>query len=131
MLSDRGVSLVEVVVAMFVLALLSLALIPALIASIKQSASNSILSSATHILSARLDQARGQSSTCSAVTELANATIPDVKDSSGVYLRVSQQIGSCPTSYPGTVTYSVSILRVDTQASLVSATTKIYVQSVN
>jgi prepilin-type N-terminal cleavage/methylation domain-containing protein len=128
---DNGVSLVEVVVAMFVLALLSLALIPALIASIKQSATNALLSSATQIVSARLDEARVQSATCSALTALAAANVPDVRDSSGISLHVNQQLGACPATYPGTVAITVSVIRTDTSAQLVSASTLVFLQSAN
>jgi len=130
-MADSGFSLVEVVVSMFVLALLSLALVPALITGLKQSVANAVLTSATHILASRLDQVRVQSATCAAVTAFAAASVPDFTDTSGAVLRVTQSIGSCPVGYPGTVSYTVSVIRTDTSAELVSATTQVFLQSAN
>ncbi len=116
---------------MFVLALLSLALAPALIAGLKQSAANAVLTSATHILASRLDQVRLQSASCASVSAFAAASVPDFTDTSGAVLRVSQSLGGCPATYPGTVSYSVSVLRTDTSAVLVSASTLVFIQSAN
>jgi prepilin-type N-terminal cleavage/methylation domain-containing protein len=129
--SDQGMSLVEIVVAMFILAMLSLALIPALIAAVKQSASNTLLSSATHLVSARLDEARVQSATCSAVAALAAQAVPETKSANGVMLRIAQLAGPCPAAYPGTVKFTASVYRADSNALLATAATLVYVQSAN
>ncbi len=129
--SEQGFSLVEIVVSMLVLAGLSLTLIPALTASVVQSANNAVLASATHILSGRMDTARAQATTCQALGAFASTSVPDVASVRGITIRVSQTLGSCPTSYPGTVTFTVDVRRTDTAAVLATATTLLYVASAN
>lgn len=129
--SERGFSLVEIVVSMLVLAGLSLTLIPALIASVVQSANNAVLASATHILSGRMDTARAQATTCQALSAFATTAVPDVSSVRGITLHVTQSLGSCPTSFPGTVVFTVDVLRNDTASVLATATTLLYVVSAN
>lgn len=134
--ADEGFSLIEIIVAMFVLAGLTLALAPALIAGIKQTAQNAIVASATHQLSSQMDLARLQTATCQAVTVWANQTVPNyvggqVTAGNGVTLQTVKQLGACPATYPGTVPLTVSIKRLDTNATVVNATSLIYLQSAN
>ncbi|WP_253786227.1 type IV pilus modification PilV family protein [Rhodoluna limnophila] len=129
--SNQGFSLVEIVVAMFVLATLSLALVPALLAGIQQSTNNAVLSMATHLLSSRLDAARQAGSTCDSVVAFLASTFPDTTDSRGITLHVADELAACPTFYPGTVALTVSVSRLDRNQELVRATTLIYLQSAN
>lgn len=128
-LGDRGFSLVEIVVAMFTLAVLSLALIPALIFGIEQAKDNAVMAAATSSLSARMDEARGQTATCQAVTSFAGSTLGDQVEAHGIVLKINQQLDACPTTYPGTVRYTASIVRQDTGATLLTASILIYLQS--
>jgi prepilin-type N-terminal cleavage/methylation domain-containing protein len=128
---NAGFSLVEIVVAMFVLAALSLALVPALILGIKQSATNAVLAAASNLATARLDVAVAQSPTCTALANFAATSVPNVVDSHGVILHVTQTLGACPSFYPGTVAFTVAVSRLDTAATLISATTLLYVGGAN
>jgi len=134
--NDAGFSMIEIIVAMFVLAGLTLALAPALIAGIKQTAQNAVVASATHQLSSQLDIARLQSATCQAITVWANQAAPNVTggqvtSGTGVTLQTIKTLGACPAAYPGTVPLTLTIKRTDTGATVVNATSLIYVQSAN
>lgn len=127
--SDGGFSLVEIVVAIFILAALSLALIPALVVGVQQAKNNAVIASATEMLTSRLDDSRGQSASCQALTAFAASTVADQVESHGVLLHLSQSLGACPATYPGTVSYTVSVVRQDTGAVLATSTELIYLQS--
>ena len=129
--SEAGFSLVEIVIAMFVLAALSLALVPALIAGLKQSSQNAILATASGVLTARLDAAQAQAKTCTAISTFVASTVPNFTESHGVTLHVTQSIDACPSAYPGTVALTVAVSRTDTGATLIQTTTKLYVNSEN
>lgn len=126
---EAGFSLVEIVVAMFILALVAVSLAPMLVSALKQTASNAIFTQATHLISQQMDAARTQAATCSALTAYANSTLPVTATAQGVTLNVVRNLGVCPSSYPGTVRFTVSVSRTDTNGILASATTLIYVQS--
>lgn len=126
---DEGFSLVEIVVAIFILAALSLALIPALVVGVQQAKNNAVIAAATEMLSARLDDSRGQTKSCQALTAFAASTVADQIESHGVALHLDQSLGACPSSYPGTVRYSVTVIRTDTGAVLATASSLIFLQS--
>jgi type II secretory pathway pseudopilin PulG len=126
-----GFSLVEIVVSMFLLTAISLALIPALIAGLGQSAKNALISSATQIVETQTEAIRTQSSTCAAVSAFAAVVVPEVVDSRGTHLKISKVISSCPARYPGTIRFEVTVLRVDTGETLVKAATLVFVSGAN
>jgi type II secretory pathway pseudopilin PulG len=126
---ELGFSLVEIVVAIFVLAALSLALIPALVAGVQQSKNNAVIAAANELLASRLDQARGQTASCQSLTSFSASTVTDVVESHGVSLHLTQVLDACPAAYPGTVRYTVTVVRTDTSSVLVTASTLIYLQS--
>jgi prepilin-type N-terminal cleavage/methylation domain-containing protein len=126
---DQGFSLVEIVVAIFILAALSLALIPALVVGVQQSKNNAVIAAATEMLTSRLDDSRGQTASCQALTAFAASTVADQIESHGVSLHLQQILDSCPSTYPGTVRYTVTVVRTDTGAVLATASSLIYLQS--
>ena len=125
--NDSGFSLIEIVVSIFILAILSLALLPPLIQGIKQAAGNAILASATHIVSSRMDAVRQQAPSCAALTNYVASAPSNVIDSSGVTLHVATTMDACPAVYPATVGLTVTVTRSDTAATLVTAKTLVYV----
>ncbi len=126
---DQGFSLVEIVVAIFILAALSLALIPALVVGVQQSKNNAVIAAATEMLTSRLDDSRGQTASCQALTAFAASTVADQIESHGVSLHLQQSLDACPSSYPGTVRFTVTVVRTDTGAVLATASSLIYLQS--
>lgn len=111
---DTGFSLAELVVAMFLLAILALAALPLVIGSTQTSSVNRSLVSATTFANAQLapiratytDDAAGTS--CAALRSLART---DVAGPSGSGLLADIVIGACPASgtYPGTVAVTISV----------------------
>ena len=132
---EDGFGLVEVVVAMFMLALLALAFLPLLIQGIKQSAQSATIATATQFVHDQLDSARvqAQAGACSAITALASTDFRPggtaLTDSRGVPLQLSRTPGACPTPYPSTVSFTVKVVRTDTGQTVSQATTLIFVSS--
>lgn len=113
--SDReaGVSLVEIVVAMFLFAVMSVAILPLMIGAVQASATNRDLVAANSLANAQLatlqiafpNSAQNQ---CSSVLATAASGIPDPSKSGAM---ASISFGTCPSSYPATVSVTVRAFR--------------------
>ena len=122
---DAGFGLIEIVISIFLLAVLSLAFLPLLVQGLARSAANVTQASSVQLVNDRLEAVRASGLGCSAVTALAGTeTTVDLRN---VPLRITRIAGSCPSSYPGTVSYSVSVVRTDSNESLASASTLVLV----
>ena len=126
---EHGFSLVEILVAMFILALVATSLAPMLVSALKQTANNAIDTQATHLVSVQMDAVRAQTATCAALTAYASSSLPAAATGEGVTLTVTRQLGACPATYPGTASFTVSVRRNDTNAVMATATTLVYLQS--
>lgn len=127
--ADAGFSLVEIVVAMFILALVAVSLAPMLVSSLQQTSTNALATQATHLASVQMDAVRAQTANCAAMSAYANSTLPVVATGQGVSLSITQTLGACPATYPGTAQFTVNVRRTDTNALLATATTLVYLQS--
>lgn len=110
---EGGFSIVEAVIAMFLLAVLSLALLPLLMTAITTSSSSTNSISANQLANSQLAVIRSQFSdsndnSCAAVTS-KQAT--GVAGASGSGLGADIVVSACPATYPGTVTVTVTAYR--------------------
>ena len=131
---DEGLTLIEIVVAMFILALLSVAFLPLLVQGVQQSAQTATIATATQLANARVDSERAQAQAGTNCTSLANPADLSTTDSRGIPLLVTSPpvTATCPTSstaYPTTVAFRVTVVRTDTGATIVQADTRLYVDS--
>jgi type II secretory pathway pseudopilin PulG len=124
---ERGLGIAEILVAMLMLAILSLATLPVLINGIKQSAANTTLATATQLANRQMELAVLQGPTCAAITSYVATPPASVTDALGVVLQISLTAGTCPSTFPGTRAITVSITRSDTGATLVTAATNVFV----
>lgn len=122
---EAGIGLIEVVVSMFILALIALSILPLLAQGLTQSAKNSSIASATQFVSERLDFPRGVTDTCASVAGRAGTETR--ADARGNPLTLVSVAGACPTSYPGTVSFTTTATRTGTTTALASATILVYV----
>ncbi|WP_349898774.1 type IV pilus modification PilV family protein [Parafrigoribacterium soli] len=130
--TDAGFSLIEIVVSMFILALLAMALIPLLIQGMKASAASAAVASATQLVNSQLDMARSQASTCSGLQGAPSVAVGAPSTYRGVPLQLNVTPVVCPTpaptaTNPSTVSYTVKVVRSDTGQTLATASTLIYV----
>lgn len=130
---ETGIGLVEVVVAMFVLGILSICLLPLLIQGTAQAARTAAIASASQLANSQIVLARKQAATCAAVTATPAVPVGAAAVYRGVPLALSNTVGACPTApaptatSPGTMSFTVTVIRSDTGATLATATTLIFV----
>jgi type II secretory pathway pseudopilin PulG len=123
---ESGIGLIEIVVSMFLIALLAMAFLPLLIQSLKATTTNTSVASATQLVSQQLERVRTVGATCSAITSFASTDPAPVTDDRGVVLSIDRQlVGACPTTFPGTIGFRV-VVSADGE-SLSDAATRILV----
>jgi type II secretory pathway pseudopilin PulG len=124
---EEGMGLVEIVVALFLLAVLALAFLPVLVQGLKQSAINATNATATQLVNRQIETAR-TITTCSGIQTYQAELIPTEQDTRGVGLQATRTVGACPAaaSYPGTVSVVIKVTRVDTGAVVSTASTLVF-----
>jgi type II secretory pathway pseudopilin PulG len=122
---DAGFGLIEVVVSMFLLALLAIAFAPVLISSIQASAANTTTATATQLVNERMQIAQSSGPVCATVAGLVGSvTLIDSRD---VEIEVTTTVGACPAGI-GTVRIESVAVRADTDEELARASTLVYVE---
>lgn len=117
-------SLIEVVIAMLLLAIMAMAVVPLLIVPVKASLANRSTIAATAFANATLESLRAEfpldgESSCTTVRERENPALPDP---AGTSLKANVTAGACPTDLPGTVTVTVQVTDSDTSPLITLAT---------
>jgi prepilin-type N-terminal cleavage/methylation domain-containing protein len=90
---EEGFSLVEVIIAMFLLAVIALAILPALVQGARLSSEQSTTATATRALNALVEQAR-DTPTCANLEAVADPQM--VVDGAGREIRTSGTVDGCP-----------------------------------
>ena len=132
-LGDRqaGVSLVEIVVAMFLFAIMSVAVLPLMIGGVQASATNRDLVAVNSLANAQLATLEtifpnSAENSCAAVVAAAAS---GVADPSGSGATASITVGTCPSSYPATVTVTVQAFRPNSTKPAITLNSAILVAS--
>lgn len=116
-LQSDGFSIVEVIIAFFLLAIVAVAILPALFQGIRFSSQQSAVATATRELNALVEIARTSPTTCSSVS--AVAATQTVTDGAGRSITTSGTVGTCPAG-PGTVT--IELTAVDVSGTTLAST---------
>ncbi|BDI23916.1 hypothetical protein [Herbiconiux sp. L3-i23] len=123
---EDGIGMIEIVVAMFVLAVLALAFLPVLTQGLLNSQRNSEIATATQLMSTQLELARSAGSTCSALIAFDAADPADVTVDGREYEIERSLIGACPDpAVTGTVLVDIEV-RSDGRV-LSTAQTRVFV----
>lgn len=126
---DEGIGLTEMVVAMFILALMAVSLLPLLITGLQASVQNTSVAAATQFANDRMAIAQAMaenSATPCADIETLEATPTTMLDARGVELRAVTTVGPCPTGV-GTISVATAVSRVGDGQVLARATTAVLV----
>jgi len=129
--TDAGISMAEIIVAMFLIGILALSVLPIFAQTMKLSATNVTLARANQLVNARIDLIRSQGEKNPYCNPLPVQTIPkapEPADSATPALTYTQAV-ACPPTYPGVATVTVTVKRTDTGAVVSSAVTLIAVQA--
>lgn len=119
---DSGLTIVEIMVSIFILVLISLALIPLFIQSTQQSARTTQLATATQLVAARLSAIRAVGNDCSAIAALQGTHIVS---GGAVPMTVLTTGDACP-GVADTVLVTVTVTGVG-KVLLASAATRVFV----
>lgn len=131
---ESGIGLIEIVVSMFLLALVAMAFLPFLINSFTVTRSNTTLATATQLLDRQFDELRAlQPANCATLTTFKAARTTSspllVNDADrNTKLRAVVTVFACPTNTTSSGTTDLTIAILDSAGTtVVSATTKVYV----
>jgi Tfp pilus assembly protein PilV len=124
---DRGLGLIEIVIAMFLLALLALSLAPLLIQGMQATVRNATFAAATQLVTEGMSLARAGGPICADVQ--ATAGVRTLTDARGVDLEATTTVGACPAGGTGTVSVTVTAVRLDTAETVAEAATLVFVDS--
>lgn len=129
---DAGFGLVEIVISMFLLAVLAVAFLPLLIDALRATVRNATTATATQIVSEQLDSLSLLPRTCAALVAFEGASVPTLTDERGTVYTAVRDIATCPSSgYPIAVNVTVSVT-ADTQPNLlVQSRTTVIIESSN
>jgi type II secretory pathway pseudopilin PulG len=126
---DHGFSIVEILVAVFLFGLIVIVFLPLLVNSIRMTTTNATTATAVQIVSDQLERARAAGPSCEALTGFKLGTIDPVTDSHGAVLQATRSVGTCPTTYPGTVSVTIAVKKSGTATPIAESTALIYVKS--
>ncbi len=134
-LKERGFGVIEIVVSIFLLAVLAVSFVPLLVNTWKTTAMNTTLATATQIVNQQVEGARAVRSaasttpSCQDVSQYLTVTLAPVIDPRGVTLQPKWDAATCPPTYPGVVRARVSVTRSGSTNPIASAVTLIFVAS--
>lgn len=129
---ESGFTIIEIVVSMFLLALLAMFFLPLLVQGMKTSVQNANLATASQLVSQQLDIARALPDNCDAVSSFDDAPVAVVSDSRGNYFQPYRQVGACPVPpahYPAVVKVTAWVTEVGDTRHLAEAVTLVYLSS--
>jgi type II secretory pathway pseudopilin PulG len=127
--SDDGLGLIEVIVAMFLLALFAVVLLPVLITGMQLAATNTTNAAAAQLANGQVKAAQSASPDCAAVAAVAD--VFETTDKRGVPLNVTTTTGACPaaTGAGQSTTLEVNVVvTTDAGKVLATATTRVFIK---
>lgn len=127
---ESGFGLVEILISMFLLALLAVSFLPLLIDALRVTVRNASIATATQLVSEQLDAVSLIPRTCSALEAFEAAAIPPLTDERGTVYTAVRDAATCPASgYPLTVSVTVSVTASSQPDLLVRSTTTVIIES--
>lgn len=122
---DAGIGLIEIVVAMMILALLAIAVLPMLVQGVRTSSKNATLATASQLAGQDIDLVRTLSADCASVSAFDDGPSRIAADARGVALEIRRSVGACPAAadYPGVVRVTILVATVDAPATVLATAT--------
>ncbi len=109
--SDEGLGLIEIVISMFLIALLAIAFVPVIISGVRASALNSTAATATRLVAQAVDEARTAAPANCAAAQLLNATNTQI-DAQGTTIRVTTSVPAVGVCVDGSA-MTVTVVAID------------------
>jgi Tfp pilus assembly protein PilV len=127
--NDEGIGLIEIVVSMFLLALIAITFLPILIQGMQTSVLNAGTATAGQLVSQQLDEVRSIPSDCAAVSAFDDVAAPTATDARGTVFHPHREVGTCPSTYPGLVAVRVWVTKGSATVAVSEAKTLVYLSS--
>lgn len=128
-LTDDGLGLVEIVVSMFMLALISVALLPLLVQGLQVSVKNATVATASQLVGQQLDQVRALARNCATISTFDDAPLTSFTNERGDVFQPVRLVGACPASYPGLVRVEAWVTANGNPTRVAEASTLVYVEA--
>ena len=129
---DDGFGLVEIIVSMFLLALLAAAFLPVLVQALTTSVRNATIATGSQIVAQQLDELRTLDITCTAISTFDDVTIPATTDERGTVFQPVRQVDTCSADaadYPTTVEVRAWVTENGAATRLTEAVTLVYLEA--
>jgi prepilin-type N-terminal cleavage/methylation domain-containing protein len=129
--SDQGFGLIEVVTALFLLALISVVSLPVLANSLQESSGNIARSTASQLVAKELNLVRAVDANCTSVRDHGADPLGLLwTDPRGTVLQIHRTAqSSCPSMYPALMDYRVYVTERGKSQVLAEASTRLFVSS--
>ncbi|MDM4761525.1 hypothetical protein QT381_00690 [Galbitalea sp. SE-J8] len=135
---ECGLGIIEVVVAVLLIAIVAVAFLPVLLNGLRMSAVNATMAAGNELANAQLEEARA-ATTCvelqtwvaaaASVTDARNVELQAYKSYSGCDNTDSDKSTVTIDAYPGAVEATVRVTRADTGAAISTIVTRVYLGS--
>jgi prepilin-type N-terminal cleavage/methylation domain-containing protein len=127
---DSGFTLIEILVAMLLLAIVALALVPAFTSQMRATSANTTIATASQLAGQQIDDAQSRAATCAALQAYQSETVAPVIDARGVTLQAHRSVAlPCPSSYPSTIKVQVTVTASGSATAIASANTLVLLRS--
>ena len=126
---DSGFGLIEIIVSMFLLALLAAAFLPVLVTALTTSVRNSTIATANQLVGQQLDELRLIASNCTDVSAFDDVAIASTTDERGTVYQPFREVAACPAAYPGTVEVRAWVTENGAADALSEAITLVYLEA--
>lgn len=128
---ESGFGMIEIVISMFLLALIAIAFIPVLIQGLLISVTNTSIATATQLVSQNMEQARGRGTICADLKTFAAEPVAPTVDKRDVSFTTVRDPITCTgdsADYPKTVPFRVTVTETGSGDVLATASTLILVR---
>lgn len=128
---SSGFGMIEIVVSMFLIAIIAVAFIPVLVQGVRVSVVNASVATATQLVSQNMEQARARGTNCADLRTFAAEVVAPVVDKRGVSFQAAREPVTCAgtiADYPKTVPFRVKVTETGSSTVLASAATLILVR---
>lgn len=127
--AEAGFGMIEIVVSMFLLALLAISFLPLLITALKTTVQTSSVATSSQLVSRQLDAVRALAPNCTSISAFDDTAVATTTSPRGTVYQPHRQVLACPTSYPGVVNVRAWVTEVGKVKVLSEATTLVYVKA--
>jgi type II secretory pathway pseudopilin PulG len=123
--------MIEIVVSMFLIALIAVAFIPVLIQGMRISVVNTSIATATQLVTQNMEEARSRGTNCTDLKAFTDQPVSPVVDKRGVSFQAKRDPITCTgtsADYPKTVPFRVKVTETGSTVELASAATLLLVK---